>query len=208
MADHLITALLIERAAELAEAAIERGALQKPDELQRLVEFFDDRDEPRNVLEIGTCHGGTLWLWCQIAHPFAQIISVDLPDGPYGGGYPVEAVPKLLNYSRDHQWIQLYRGDSHDELMLKSVKRFLAGRKLDLLFIDGDHTYEGVKRDWEMYSPLVREGGIVVFHDIVEHDDPVCQVDRLWNELKSEYDHEEFCSPDGGWAGIGVIHIA
>ena len=190
----------------MVEGAIERGALQKPDELQRLVEFLDGR-ELRTVLEIGTCHGGTLWLWCQLAHPFAQIVSVDLPDGPYGGGYPVEAVPQLLSYAKDRQWIQLFQGDSHADRMLKAVKRYLAGKKLDLLFIDGDHTYEGVKRDWEMYSPLVRGGGVVVFHDIVEHDDPGCQVDRLWSELKQTHRHEEFCSPDRGWAGIGVIHI-
>jgi predicted O-methyltransferase YrrM len=194
---------------ELAEAAIERGAIQKPDELQRLVELLDGR-KPRNVLEIGTCHGGTLWLWCQLAHPHAQIVSVDLPDGPYGGGYPTEAVPKLLSYGNDHQWIQLFRGDSHDELMLKSVKRFLAGKKIDLLFIDGDHTYEGVKRDWEMYSPLVRDGGVVVFHDIIEHFHlPDCRVDAFWNELKQNHRHEEIfgAEDDLSWGGIGVIHI-
>jgi len=37
----------------------------------------------------------------------------------------------------------------------------------DFLFIDGDHTYEGVEGDFEMYSPLVRRGGIIAFHDIV-----------------------------------------
>jgi cephalosporin hydroxylase len=79
---------------------------------------------------------------------------------PTAAATPTEAVPKLLNYGNNHQWIQLFRGDSHDELMLKSVKRFLAGKKLDLLFIDGDHTYEGVKRDWEMYSPLVAKAGL------------------------------------------------
>lgn len=36
---------------------------------------------------------------------------------------------------------------------------------IDLLFIDGDHTYEGVKRDWELFVPFVRPFGIVVFHD-------------------------------------------
>jgi len=190
----------------MVEEAIARGALQKPEEIARLEGLIAVLN-PRNVLEIGTCHGGTLWLWCQLAHPFANIISVDLPDGPYGGGYPVEAVPKLLNYSRDHQWIQLFRGDSHDELMLKGVKRFLAGKKLDLLFIDGDHSYEGVKRDWEMYSPLMREGGVVVFHDIVEHDDPACQVDRLWNELKPSHKTEEIVHDNGEpWGGLGVIY--
>lgn len=36
---------------------------------------------------------------------------------------------------------------------------------IDLLFIDGDHSYEGVKRDWELFAPHVREFGTVVFHD-------------------------------------------
>jgi len=36
---------------------------------------------------------------------------------------------------------------------------------IDMLFIDGDHSYEGVKRDWELFSPHVSEFGIVVFHD-------------------------------------------
>lgn len=195
--------------AELSEEAIARGALQKPEELQRLVELLGDR-KPMNVLEIGTCHGGTLWLWCQLAHPHAQIVSVDLPDGPYGGGYPTSAVPKLLSYGNDHQWIQLFQGDSHDEKMLKSVKGFLAGRKIDLLFIDGDHTFEGVKRDWVMYSPLVSEEGLIIFHDIVEHTaDPGCQVAPFWNELKKIHNTEEFICPKGGaWGGIGVVHRA
>ncbi|MSP19578.1 MAG: class I SAM-dependent methyltransferase [Bdellovibrionales bacterium] len=38
-------------------------------------------------------------------------------------------------------------------------------KEIDLLFIDGDHSYEGVKADWEVFSPHVSKFGIVVFHD-------------------------------------------
>jgi predicted O-methyltransferase YrrM len=38
-------------------------------------------------------------------------------------------------------------------------------RPIDVLFIDGDHSYEGVRRDWELFSPHVRRMGIVIFHD-------------------------------------------
>ena len=37
---------------------------------------------------------------------------------------------------------------------------------IDLLFIDGDHQYASVLTDWLLYSPLVRPGGLVAFHDI------------------------------------------
>jgi hypothetical protein len=37
----------------------------------------------------------------------------------------------------------------------------------DILFIDGDHSYSGVKTDYEMYKDVVKPGGIIVFHDSV-----------------------------------------
>jgi predicted O-methyltransferase YrrM len=38
-------------------------------------------------------------------------------------------------------------------------------RPIDMIFIDGDHSYEGVKRDWDLFVPHVRPFGVVVFHD-------------------------------------------
>lgn len=38
-------------------------------------------------------------------------------------------------------------------------------QKIDFIFIDGDHTYDGVKKDWNAYSPFLRKGSLVVFHD-------------------------------------------
>ena len=38
-------------------------------------------------------------------------------------------------------------------------------KKTDLIFIDGDHSYEGVKADWELFLPHLNEFGVVVFHD-------------------------------------------
>lgn len=195
---------------DLAVEAINRGAMQKSAELAQLIEFIGERRPPRTVLEIGTMAGGTLWLWCQIAYPTAHIISVDLPNGPFGGGYAAEDVPKFLTYTKHQQSMQLFRMDSHDPLTLASVKRYLAikKRKVDLLFIDGDHTYEGVKQDFGMYGPLVSDDGLIVFHDIVKHTGvPDCDVDVLWDEIKDNHQYREFVTPDGGaaWGGIGVL---
>ena len=70
--------------------------------------------------------------------------------------------------------------------------QILYGEQLDFLFIDADHTYAGVQRDFQMYSPLVRSGGIVAFHDIVTHKRGTeCQVEKFWGEIKQHYRHRE-----------------
>lgn len=78
---------------------------------------------------------------------------------------------------------------------------------LDYLFIDGDHSYEGVKKDFELYSPLVRAGGVIVFHDIVPHKGSDCKVDEFWQEIKQKFKFKEFIEkPNQNMYGIGVIY--
>ena len=43
---------------------------------------------------------------------------------------------------------------------------FSITQTIDLLFIDGDHSYEGCKADWDLYSPYLKSGSCVIFHDI------------------------------------------
>jgi cephalosporin hydroxylase len=109
-----------------------------------------------------------------------------------------------------NQKLHLIRGDSHDPAIQSLVRsRMGKNRKLDLLFIDGDHTYEGVKADFEAYAPLVRSGGVIAFHDIAEHPkESGCEVARFWQEIKSLYAHEEIIeNQQQGWAGIGILKV-
>jgi predicted O-methyltransferase YrrM len=165
--------------------------------------------KPRNILEIGTARGGTLFLFSRIASPDAIIISIDLPGGPFGGGYPVWKIPIYRSFVLPGQKLSLIRGDSHDLRTLKIVEEILGVMKLDFLFIDGDHTYKGVKMDFEMYSPLVGKGGIIAFHDIVPHPpETSCEVSKFWNEIKHSYRHQEIVKDwNQRWAGIGVLFI-
>jgi len=157
--------------------------------------------------------GGALFMWCRLASDDATVISVDLPGGPFGGGYPMWRAVLYGYFKKPQQKLHLVRGDSHDPRTLEIVEKILRGEKLDFLFIDGDHTYEGVKKDFEMYSPLVRRGGVVAFHDIVPHDiahDPYRQVEvpKFWSEIKSMHRHLEIVKDWGqGWAGIGVLYL-
>jgi predicted O-methyltransferase YrrM len=178
-------------------------------EIIQLAEWVGQR-RPKTVVEIGTAHGGTLFLWCRLADPQATIVSIDLPGGIHGGGYPYWKSWIYRRFRLARQTLRLLRGDSHRPEMLAQLKSILPGDgKVDFLFIDGDHTYAGVKADFEMYSPLVRPGGLVVFHDICEHPGVAdCQVDRFWREVKNERRAREFVdNPNQGNCGIGVIEM-
>ena len=177
-------------------------------EITKLLKVLKDLN-PKTILEIGTAGGGTLYLFTRIIDPEATIISVDLPGGSYGGGYSEWKIPLYQSFTKKGQKIKLLRADSHNPKTFKLVKTVLADKKVDFLFVDGDHTYEGVKRDFNIYSSLVKEGGIIAFHDIVEHDPrSSCKVNKFWNELKNDYKYLEIIEDiKQKWAGIGVIYL-
>jgi predicted O-methyltransferase YrrM len=147
---------------------------------------------PKRSLEIGTNYGGTLFLLCTLSPSGAKIISVDLPAGPFGGGYPRRKAPLFRKFVRADQQLHLLRADSHSLETKKRVLQILDGQQLDYLFLDGDHSYSGVQRDFEMYAPLVRSGGMIAFHDIATYQRASdCEVEKFWNEVKQKYRHRE-----------------
>lgn len=191
---------------DVARGAIQRGAVQKSAEFAGLIKFLQRRDL-RSVVEVGTFRGGTFWAWCEIASDDALLVSVDLPGGQFGGGFDERQADVIGGYARGGQRVELVRGDSHDQAIVEGVARVLDGRQVDFLFIDGDHSYEGVRADFENFSPLVKEGGVVGFHDIVLHPfHPDCRVDRFWGELRKTHRVTEFVD-GGGWGGIGVVEL-
>lgn len=182
---------------------------QNIDEIRRMYQKVCDL-RPRRMLEIGTARGGSLYLWTQACADDAMILSVDLPGGEFGGGYPQAKRPFYESFARPNQTLRLLRADSHSPDTLKQVQAMLAGQPLDFLFIDGDHTYEGVKADFELYKALVRPGGLIGMHDILPRpDSPDIQVDRFWAEVKTRYGGEEIvgAAGTGRTIGIGVIQL-
>jgi len=161
---------------------------------------------PRRILEIGTKKGGTLFLWSRSNIDESLIVSVDLPGGMFGGGYVVERerLYKEFIYDRPNSNIYLLRANSHDESTYMKVQEILDNNFLDFVFIDGDHTYEGVKQDFLMYVKLVNNG-IIALHDIAHHSED-CGVDRFWSELKLTYKTQEFIETNSS-KGIGVVFL-
>lgn len=163
---------------------------------------------PRTVLEIGTCHGGTLYLWCQAAHPEGTLVGIDLPEGEFGGGYHSSRTRFYAQFAQPGQRLHLLRADSHAPQTADQVRTLTGANPVDFLFIDGDHTYEGVKQDFLNYSPMLAEGGTIAFHDILKREDqPRIEVWKLWLELKRQHECHEWVDtlPGGRPIGIGVI---
>lgn len=134
-------------------------------------------------------------------------MSIDLPGGRWGNGYPFYRIPLYHLFAARGQKMVLFRGDSHETTIRDRLSKQLAGKSIDLLFIDGDHSYEGVKKDFEMYGGLVRSGGMIAFHDIFpQPQDPTVEVHKFWNEIKSLYEYVEIADPVEDYRyGIGVI---
>lgn len=118
--------------------------------------------QPRNILEIGVYSGGSFALWCALAS--GRKIGID--SGSIGG--PIHQ--HIADFQTRFGQVEIIKGDSHDESTRQEVLRQLQGEPLDFLFLDGDHTLEGVSLDYQMYAPLVRGGGWIGFHDITESD--------------------------------------
>jgi len=182
--------------------------IQVREEISELLKLLEQR-RPRRILEVGTCGGGTLFLLTRVAAEDAHIISLDLPMGQFGGGYPLWKIPLFRSFRLPGQRLDLVRADSHTPESLAKVKGLLGGEQLDFLFIDADHTYKGVKQDYEMYSPLVKPGGLVGFHDIKSrpNDEKTMDVERLWNEVKAGHEFKEIKYGDDLEYGIGVLTV-
>lgn len=147
------------------------------------------------VLEIGTLFG----LGGAVLHRLAGVEAGDVAltvidplDGYYGKGAkdPYTGAPisestlrknfKTLGVPKKHY--RIIKRFSEDAEAIREA----GDRQYDYLLIDGDHTYEGVKRDFEAYGPMVREGGLVLFddYDTAEWPDIADYVDRQVRTLE------------------------
>jgi len=166
------------------------------------------QNKPKVIVEIGTWNGGTFYVWNRINPNAKKIISIDLPDGQYGGGYDEKRIKFFKEFGKGRDECELFfiRGDSKAKSTLDELKEILKGDRIDFLYIDGDHTYEGIKKDFNIYKNLMSSNGIIGFHDINTHKEGYGVVE-FWNEIKSNYRHEEFIKEGSRIMGNGLIYL-
>lgn len=132
-------------------------------------------------------------------------LAVDLPGGLWGKSTTGAQLQLAVNDLSQNFNVGCLLGDSTDPAIIERVKGY---GPYDAILIDGDHTYEGVKADWEAYRDLAP---IIAFHDIVGEGQfervthRGVEVPKLWAEIKaSGANVVEFVSP-GSAMGIGLV---
>jgi methyltransferase family protein len=158
---------------------------------------------PTSVVELGTRNGVSYCAFCQAIQHLgisAQCVAVDSWYGDaHTGAYGAEA---LANLRRHHD--RLYAGFSRlRQCMFDDALREFADGGIDLLHIDGLHTYEAVRHDFESWLPKMSRRGVILFHDVEEHRGDFGAW-MLWSELVQRYPSFTFRHGHGlGILGVG-----
>ena len=174
-------------------------AIQEEPEIKFILENCKGK---KNFIEIGTDYGGTFAAIAEVVK--GKCITVDLELGSFGDK-GVDYKARNSAFKRDIKDVTIISGDSHCIDTVEQVRTALDGELAEVLFIDGDHTYDGVKADYLNYKQFVADNGIIIFHDIIEsefHKIQGCRVDKFWNELHGE--KRQLISTDR-WMGVGII---
>lgn len=116
-----------------------------------------NKDKIINYVEIGTYGGGSACL--AIQRPNTNVISIDLGH-PIPKEIPIENVNKLNKFKNNYTYIQ---GNSQMQSTKDELLKIIS--EIDVLFIDGDHSHQGVINDFMLYETLVKPGGYIVFDD-------------------------------------------
>lgn len=132
---------------------------------------------PEVIIEIGTQNGQStkaMLLGMKDSGNQGRMISLDHKD---------RQTILDAEYSDMKSVWKFIQGDSHQPESLEAVKESLNGSLADVLFIDGDHKMPGVQQDFDQYTPLVKPGGVIIMHDIINPNE---QVSQCWDAITWE----------------------
>lgn len=147
--------------------------------------------KPKTIVELGTHFGASFFSFCQGVKDggiAATCFAVDTwkgdnHTGPYSGGV-FHIVEKTSRDYYDDMSVLLRT--TFDEAVTK-----FEDETIDILHIDGYHTFEAVNHDYNTWLPKLAKNGVVLFHDIAVKTGDF-GVYKLWDKLKSQYPHLQF----------------
>lgn len=157
---------------------------------------------PRTVVELGTQSGNSFFTFCQAAAQHgtqSRLTAIDTWQGDkHTGAYSEDIFMDVSRY-RDINFVD-------SATLIRSTfdaarEKFATG-SIDLLHIDGLHTYDGVRHDFESWLDTVSDRGVILFHDIAVRN-RAFGVWRLWEELSAQYPAFSFVHGNG----LGVLAV-
>lgn len=169
----------------------------RPVDAEPMYDALVELPEKGRMLEIGTGMGHSTLFFAKLK-PKWMIYTVDIlgiipprhhdekDKKPYG---------KQPHYWPDKRDVQNMIGRWHNAEAYNIIPIVASSYDLtwelevNALFIDGDHFYEGVKNDWDKFSPFVKKGGAVMFHDYSDNQPWYCDVKEFVDkEVKPKYE--------------------
>ncbi|MDV6345075.1 class I SAM-dependent methyltransferase [Nitrosomonas sp. Is37] len=157
---------------------------------------------PRTFVELGTHYGASFFAACQAIREFdinCTPTAVDLWSGDEHAGKYGEKVYtsfRRIHQDRYHGVGRVLRKDFNEAAV------DFENLSLDLIHIDGLHTYEAVKNDYETWLSKASPNGVMLFHD-TDVRERGFGVWKLWDEIKDDYVSFNFTHTHG----LGVIAL-
>ncbi|WP_167458621.1 class I SAM-dependent methyltransferase [Mesorhizobium kowhaii] len=157
---------------------------------------------PRRIVELGTHRGNSYCAFCQAIATLqlnAQAFAVDT----WKGDIHMDAEVGVLEDFQAYHNPRFGGFSTLLQMNFDEAREMIDNRSIDLLHIDGTHTYEAVKHDFENWKSALSSRSVVLFHDTCVHRDKY-GVWRLWNELSAKHPSFEFRHSFGlGVLGVG-----
>ena len=160
--------------------------------------------KPKKIVELGSHYGVSLFSFCEAAEiysPETFVYGVDTWEGDKQAGYYKESVYEQVT---NHQELYHKKRCRLIRSTFDEASNYFENKSIDLLHIDGLHTYDAVKHDYDVWVKKVMKNGTILFHDcnVRERDFGVW---KLWNELKENHSISTLELPNGHGLGIATL---
>ena len=169
-----------------------------------IAHWIIEKLKPNTIAELGTHYGVSFFSFCEAAEaysPDTYIYAIDTWEGDGQAGYYKNEVYTKV-YENRMKW------HSQRSSMLRctfdeAASRF-SEKSIDLIHIDGLHTYEAVRNDFEIWKDKLKENGTIMFHDwnVREKDFGVW---KLWDEIKNDSNYQCIETPNGYGLGLATL---
>ena len=135
---------------EVLEKTKNVHALSTDEEKKTFYKYASKVPDMGTIVDIGTCAGGSAFIFALASKPSVNVVTID----PAENSSFIENL-KVLDNEKKIIYIK--------DISESAVKKFAGD--IDLIFIDGVHSYRGVKNDFTWFKPFMNKDTIIMFHD-------------------------------------------